>query len=338
MKSFLALLLLAFAALPATAQESKIFPYEYAVRDLDNGLRVIVLPTDYPEIVSLYIPVSVGSRNEVEEGKSGFAHFFEHMMFRGTEAYPAAKYQALLKNAGADQNAYTTDDRTVYHTTFSKDDLETMMKLEADRFQNLAYSDADFRTEALAVLGEYNKNAANPISKLFEVQRAAAFDEHTYKHTTMGFIEDIEAMPDQFDYSRQFFDRFYRPGEHRHHRRWRCRARRRVQPRREVLGRLGAGDVRRRDPGGARARRRRLRARSVGDPDVAVGDGRLPRPGFVRRRRRGHARRRHHRELRLQPVLRPLPASSSWTSRRWTSSSPRSPTAGIRNSSRFSRA
>ena len=211
MKSLLALLLLALAALPATAQESKIFPYEYAVRDLDNGLRVIVLPTDYPDIVSLYIPVSVGSRNEVEEGKSGFAHFFEHMMFRGTEAYPAAKYQALLKNAGADQNAYTTDDRTVYHTTFSKDDLETMMKLEADRFQNLAYSDADFRTEALAVLGEYNKNAANPISKLFEVQRAAAFDEHTYEHTTMGFIEDIEAMPDQFDYSRQFFDRFYRP-------------------------------------------------------------------------------------------------------------------------------
>ncbi|MEP0546153.1 MAG: pitrilysin family protein [Rhodothermales bacterium] len=211
MKTLLALLLLALAALPATAQESKIFPYDYEVRDLDNGLRVIVLPTDYPNIVSLYIPVSVGSRNEVEEGKSGFAHFFEHMMFRGTEAFPAAKYQALLKNAGADQNAYTTDDRTVYHTTFSKDDLETMLMLEADRFQNLQYSDADFRTEALAVLGEYNKNAANPVSKLFEVQREAAFDAHTYKHTTMGFIEDIEAMPDQFDYSRQFFDRFYRP-------------------------------------------------------------------------------------------------------------------------------
>ena len=211
MKSLFALLLFALVALTATAQDSKVFPYEYEVRDLDNGLRVIVLPTDYPEIVSLYIPVSVGSRNEVEAGKSGFAHFFEHMMFRGTENYPAAEYQALLKNAGADQNAYTTDDRTVYHITFSKDDLETMLKLEADRFQNLQYSDADFRTEALAVLGEYNKNSANPISKLFEVQRNAAFEQHTYKHTTMGFIEDIEAMPDQFDYSRQFFDRFYRP-------------------------------------------------------------------------------------------------------------------------------
>jgi len=210
MKTLLALLV-ALLAFPVTAQDSDIFPYDYEVRDLDNGLRVIAIPTDYPEIVSLYIPVSVGSRNEVEPGKSGFAHFFEHMMFRGTENYSAAEYQELLKNAGADQNAYTTDDRTVYHITFSKDDLETMLELEADRFQNLSYSDADFRTEALAVLGEYNKNSANPVSKLIEAQRAAAFEEHTYRHTTMGFIEDIEAMPDQFDYSRTFFDRFYRP-------------------------------------------------------------------------------------------------------------------------------
>ncbi len=211
MKTLLAACLLALAAVPATAQDAKIFPYETHVRDLDHGLRVIVIPTGYPDIVSLYIPVSVGSRNEVEPGKSGFAHFFEHMMFRGTEAYPTARYQETLKNAGADQNAYTTDDRTVYHITFSKEDLETMLKLEADRFQHLAYSEADFRTEALAVLGEYNKNSANPVSKLFEVQREAAFQAHTYRHTTMGFLEDIEAMPDQFAYSRQFFDRFYRP-------------------------------------------------------------------------------------------------------------------------------
>ena len=210
--SSLLLLLFGLAVLPAAAQDTgKIFPYDYHVRDLDNGLRVIVIPTDYPNIVSLYVPVSVGSRNEVEPGKSGFAHFFEHMMFRGTKNYSAAEYQDLLKNAGADQNAYTTDDRTVYHTTFSKDDLETMLMLEADRFQNLEYADADFRTEALAVLGEYNKNSANPTSKMFEVQRAAAFKDHTYRHTTMGFIEDIEDMPNQFDYSRQFFDRYYRP-------------------------------------------------------------------------------------------------------------------------------
>lgn len=191
--------------------ESRIFPYKYEMRDLENGLRVIVIPTDYPNIVALQIPVTTGSRNEVEPGKSGFAHFFEHMMFRGTEKYPADRYGEILKNAGADQNAYTSDDLTNYHITFSKDDLEKVLELEADRFQNLKYSEADFKTEAKAVLGEYNKNSANPIRKIIEVQRNAAFQKHTYKHTTMGFIEDIENMPNQYQYSLEFFDRYYRP-------------------------------------------------------------------------------------------------------------------------------
>ena len=64
---------------------SKIFNMPYLMRDLDNGLRVIIVPTDYPDIVTLQIPVQTGSRNEIEPGKTGFAHFFEHMMFRGTE-------------------------------------------------------------------------------------------------------------------------------------------------------------------------------------------------------------------------------------------------------------
>ncbi|MDX1439925.1 MAG: insulinase family protein, partial [Rubricoccaceae bacterium] len=85
MRSFALLAVLALLAVPAIAQmddsANRIFPYEYEVGDLDNGLRVIVIPTDFPNIVSLQIPISTGSRNEVEEGKSGFAHFFEHMMF-----------------------------------------------------------------------------------------------------------------------------------------------------------------------------------------------------------------------------------------------------------------
>ncbi len=198
-------------SLTAGEEEGKIFPYKYEMKDLKNGLRVIVIPTDYPNIVSLQIPVMTGSRNEIEPGKSGFAHFFEHMMFRGTEKYPNEKYGAILKNAGADQNAWTSDDMTNYHITFSKEDLETVLMLEADRFQNLKYSVEDFKTESRAVLGEYNKNYSNPIRKLIEEQRNLAFEQHTYKHTTMGFIEDIEDMPNQFDYSLTFFDRFYRP-------------------------------------------------------------------------------------------------------------------------------
>src|SRR5580765_4016423 len=79
---------------------------------LPNGLKVIVVPTGFPNIVSLQIPVQTGSRNEVEAGKSGFAHFFEHMMFRGTKAWPPEKYQEILTKVGARQNAYTTDDYT----------------------------------------------------------------------------------------------------------------------------------------------------------------------------------------------------------------------------------
>lgn len=188
-----------------------MIPFPHYTKTLPNGLEVIVVKTGFPNIVSLQIPVKTGSRNEVEPGKTGFAHFFEHMMFRGTDKFPPEKYQEIITKAGARQNAYTTDDFTNYHITFAKEDLDQILEIEADRFQNLKYPLASFQTEALAVLGEYNKNFANPIRKLFEVQRDAAYTKHTYKHTTMGFIQDIEAMPTQFEYSKQFFDRWYRP-------------------------------------------------------------------------------------------------------------------------------
>ncbi|MDH3266573.1 MAG: insulinase family protein, partial [Gammaproteobacteria bacterium] len=190
---------------------AKIFDMPYLMRDLDNGLRVIVVPTDYPDIVTIQIPVQTGSRNEIEPGKTGFAHFFEHMMFRGTEKYPAEVYADILKKAGADQNAYTTDDYTNYHITFTKEDLEKVIEIEADRFQRLSYSEDVFRTEALAVNGEYLKNFSNPISKMFERLSDLMFRVHTYKHTTMGFIEDIQAMPNQIEYAKTFFERWYRP-------------------------------------------------------------------------------------------------------------------------------
>jgi zinc protease len=195
----------------AATARSEILPFKAVERTLANGLKVIVVPTGFPNLVSLQIPVQTGSRNEVEPGKSGFAHFFEHMMFRGTRAYPPEQYQAILTAAGARQNAYTTDDYTNYHTTFAKEDLETILRIEADRFQNLDYPEAAFRTESRAVLGEYNKNSADPMHKLIEVQRDHAFTTHTYQHTTMGFLRDIEDMPNQYAYSRTFFRRWYRP-------------------------------------------------------------------------------------------------------------------------------
>lgn len=199
------------AAIAAGKKEGRIFPYDYTIDDLPNGLRLITVPTDYPDLVSLYIVVQAGSRNEVEPGKSGYAHLFEHLMFRGSENYTPAERDQLLKKAGASSNAYTTDDRTVYHVDFAKEDFDKVVALEADAFLRLEYDQAAYKTETLAVLGEYNKNSANPVSKLFETLRATAFDEHTYAHTTMGFIKDIEDMPNQYDYSLEFYNRYYRP-------------------------------------------------------------------------------------------------------------------------------
>jgi len=191
--------------------ENKVFAQDYVLEELDNGLRVMVVKTDYPDVVSLQIPVSVGSRNEVEAGKTGFAHFFEHMMFKGSEKFPQDVYSDILKNSGVDNRAYTTNDYTNYHLNFSKQHLETVLEIKGDIFQNLKYSESQFRTEALTVKGEYLKNNANPIRQLLSAVRNEAFEKHTYKHTTMGFFEDIEKMPDQMAYGEEFFKKFYKP-------------------------------------------------------------------------------------------------------------------------------
>lgn len=211
MRTLFFILIFAFSALVITAQARKVFPYQYKVDDLPNGLRVVTVPTDYPNLVALYTVVGAGSRNEVEDKKSGYAHFFEHLMFRGSENYPPGSFDDIMKKAGASSNAYTSDDRTVYHETFAKEDLDEILRLEADRFQHLKFSEEQFKTEAGAVLGEYNKNSASPFFKMYEVMRETAFKDHTYSHTTMGYLADIKDYPNQYDYAWQFFKRFYRP-------------------------------------------------------------------------------------------------------------------------------
>src|SRR4030095_1869 len=188
-----------------------VLPFQATETTLPNDLKVIVVPTGFPNLVSVQIVVQAGSRNEVEPGKSGFAHFFEHLMFRGTPTNPPDRYQQIMRKAGARDNASTGDDFTRYYSTFAKEDLATVLGLYADMFQNLAYSEADFKTEARAILGEYNKNSAEPLLKLYEAQRDRFYQAHTYKHTTMGFIKDIENMPNEYAYSKLFFQRWYRP-------------------------------------------------------------------------------------------------------------------------------
>jgi zinc protease len=204
-------LLAPLPALPARAAAGDVLPFKATERTLANGLKVVVVPTGFPNLVSIYIPVQTGSRNEVEPGKSGFAHFFEHLMFRGTPNTTPDKYREVMGRAGARDNASTGDDYTQYYATFAKEHLEDILGLYADMFQNLSYSEEAFKTEARAILGEYNKNSADPVRKLLEVQRDHYFQQHPYKHTTMGFIADIEDMPNEYAYSKLFFQRWYRP-------------------------------------------------------------------------------------------------------------------------------
>ncbi len=190
---------------------AEVFPYEYETHSLENGLKYILIPMDTPDLVSCFSIVRTGSRDEYEPGHSGFAHLFEHMMFRGTKNFPGDVYDEMITRLGADGNAYTSDDYTCYHLSFTSDDLEQIMLLESDRFQNLEYSESEFKTETGAVYGEYRKGRTNPWAVLIEEVQNMAFEAHTYQHTTIGFEEDIKAMPQMYDYSKSFFQRYYRP-------------------------------------------------------------------------------------------------------------------------------
>lgn len=193
------------------APGASVFPNPPRTERLPNGLTVISLPTEAPGIVAYYTLVRVGARDEVEEGHSGFAHLFEHMMFRGTEAYPQQRYEATIQSFGADNNAYTTQDFTLYTVVVPRAALGRLVEIEADRFQNLQYDESVFRTETGAVRGEYDTSASNPSRKMWESLSEISFTRHTYGHTTLGYLRDIETMPEKYDYSRRFFQRFYTP-------------------------------------------------------------------------------------------------------------------------------
>ncbi len=197
-------------AVPVPAQETEgIFPFDYRLVELASGFKAYLVTAGAPNQIATISIVRTGSRDEWEEGKSGFAHFFEHMMFRGTEKYPA--YDEIVKEMGAAYNAFTSDDRTVYYLVTASEYLEQVIDLESDRFMNLNYSEPDFRTEAGTILGEYQQSANTPFGFLYEKLRETAYDEHTYRHTTIGYEADVRAMPEGYDYSLSFYRRYYRP-------------------------------------------------------------------------------------------------------------------------------
>jgi zinc protease len=206
----------AIAAPSASAQTTEyvpgpgdVFPFPFQSFVLANGLRVYFIDAGALGQVAYVTIARTGSRDEVEEGKTGFAHFFEHVMFRGTRKYP--DYNGETARMGAHENAFTSEDDTVYFLVVSSGYLARVVDLESDRFINLHYSEGDFRTEAGAVLGEYMQDLASPFTVLEETVRDVAFDVHPYKHTVAGFERDVRAMPEGYEFSLRFHDRFYRP-------------------------------------------------------------------------------------------------------------------------------
>ncbi|MGE5343392.1 MAG: M16 family metallopeptidase [Candidatus Omnitrophota bacterium] len=191
--------------------DAGIFPFQVHRKVLGNGLKIIAIPLPNPGLVAYYSVVRTGSRDEYEPGHSGFAHFFEHMMFRGTKKYSSTEYNKLTTQMGANFNAFTSNDITAYHLEFAKEDLEKVMELESDRFQHLEYAEQEFKTESGAILGELLKGKVSPFFLLMEGVQNTAFDTHTYKHTTMGFEADVRAMPTMYEYSLNFYKRYYRP-------------------------------------------------------------------------------------------------------------------------------
>ena len=204
-------LMLAGSAVAKSPTTSKAYPFPTEVHTLPNGVRLVLVSYDSPGLVAYFTLMRVGSRNEPEAGRSGYAHFFEHMMFRGTPTHPAEDYNNTVTKLGLNTNAFTSLDMTVYHLYGPSKALPTIIDYEADRFQHLQYDEAQFKTEAGAILGEYAKSASNPEMMLDETIAATAFTQHTYRHTTIGFLDDVKAMPSGFDYSREFFRRYYTP-------------------------------------------------------------------------------------------------------------------------------
>lgn len=187
------------------------FPYPLTSGTLPNGLRWVAVPMPTPDVAAVTTWMAVGSRDEVDRGRTGFAHFFEHLWFYGTPTRGGEARENAIVRLGGEENAWTWFDETVYHLTVSADRVPEALVLQGEVFQGLHLTADDVRKEAGAVYGEFRKGAANPDNRVSEALYALAFTTHTYGHDTIGYEADIAAMPSAFSYATDFFDRFYRP-------------------------------------------------------------------------------------------------------------------------------
>ena len=176
---------------------------------LDNGLKVLLLEDHKSPSVTFQVWYRVGGRNE-KDGKSGLAHFLEHMMFKGTPSTGPEEYSRIIAKNGGRSNAFTSSDMTVYFATMSREKIGVELELEADRMANALLGEKYFAAEKKVIQEERRlRTDDNPASALSEVASAVAFIVHPYRRPIVGWMEDIENLSRQ-DLA-DFYKLYYEP-------------------------------------------------------------------------------------------------------------------------------
>ena len=194
---------------PGASASNRPPKFDYAMTTLPNGLKVVMLEDHSTPIVQAEVWYHVGSKNE-KTGRTGFAHLFEHMMFKGSKNVEPEGHPSWISSVGGQSNAYTNEDATVFWQTFPSQYLPLVLWLEADRLATLRIDEAVFKTERQVVKEERRMRVENqPYGKLNEIVYDQAFTVHPYKHPTIGSMQDLESA--SIADVREFFRTYYVP-------------------------------------------------------------------------------------------------------------------------------
>ncbi len=204
------IILAVFSILTAGASgQTGIAPLDIDQRTLQNGLQVVTVRDTATPLVSVQVWYRVGSKDD-PDGKSGFAHMFEHMMFKATKNMPNEKMDRLTEDVGGFNNAFTADDTTAYYEVVPSNYLETLLWAESDRMVNLAVDKGNFESERDVVKEEYRQRyETNPYGMLFWYVDNLSYKVHPYKRPGIGNLEELSAatLEDAF----KFYREYYRP-------------------------------------------------------------------------------------------------------------------------------
>src|SRR5712671_5504104 len=198
-----------YAASQPSSAASRPPKFQYQITTLPNGLTVVLSEDHSTPIVHVNLAFHVGSKNE-KAGRTGFAHFFEHLMFKGSKNVQPEAHTSMLASIGGQSNAYTTEDETVFWETVPAQYLPLALWLEADRMATLRIDKETFESEREVVKEERRMRIDNqPYGRLNEIIYDQAFTAHPYKHATIGSMEDLEAA--SVNDVRDFYQTYYVP-------------------------------------------------------------------------------------------------------------------------------